>query len=104
MSDEAPREPLFRVDNHHTPQCGEAPSIDGDDGCYHGYYENSFGEQAIFVYDRRTGTATLWMGDCGWDTPMTVVDGRVADLIMGEGELLWLKACWRDATAGREKG
>jgi len=44
------------------------------------------------------------MGDCGWDSPTAVVDGRVPGLILGEGELLWLKACWREATAGRDEG
>lgn len=96
------RLPLFRVSNNHTPQCGEPPQIDADaEDCYHGYFENESGEQAIFVYDRRTGNAMLWMGDAGWEKPYTVVAGRVPGLILGPSEALWLHACWRAATDGR---
>ncbi|MBN1922036.1 MAG: hypothetical protein JW892_12380 [Anaerolineae bacterium] len=55
MSDQSQPKPddkpfLFRVSNHHSKNCGESPSVDGNrKGHYHGYFENEFGEQAIFV-------------------------------------------------------
>lgn len=72
-------ETVFRMGNRHGPGCGRPPHIDidgSDGGCYYGYFENAYGEQAIFVYDRRTRIGTLWMGDNGWENPAPVVRGR----------------------------
>ena len=74
-------------------------SIVGDDpDCYHGYFENEYGEQAVFVYNGRTKTARLWQGDAGWEEPCDVVDGRAEGRILTPSELLWLKAVWQAAT------
>jgi hypothetical protein len=92
--------PLFQVRNHHSANCGTAPHID-DAGAhqYLGYFENHSGEQAVFSYDRDANTAVLYLGDAGWQPPHAVVDGAVPDLILGETERLWLRACWQAATA-----
>ena len=66
------RQPMFIAYNHHVPSCGRPPQIDTQDGNYHGYYENEHGEQWLFVYDRKTKTATLRGGDIGWDKPQTM--------------------------------
>lgn len=90
---------IFSVRNHHSSDCGKPPSfVDGAPSRYLGYFENSYGEQAIFVYDRDTVQGTLYMGDAGWETPHTVENGRVAELIVSEDERAWLSACWRAAT------
>jgi len=40
--------PLFVVSNHHTGSCGRPPTINGDEpNTYHGYFENTHGEQFI---------------------------------------------------------
>ena len=99
MSDQAP---LFSVRNKHIANSGQPPSIDGNTaGRYHGYFENEYGEQAIFTYDHRAQIGTLWMGDIGWGNPKIVVGGEVPDLILGENEQLWLRACWTAATAAQ---
>ena len=93
--------PIFSVTNHHVTSCGSPPQIDDTPpNCYRGYFENEHGEQAIFVYDRATGDATLYMGDAGWERPHRVADGRVPGLVLNAPEQAWLAACWQ-ACAGR---
>ena len=91
-----PTEPIiFRVSNHHTPNCGRPPSVDGDAvETYHGYFENRHGEQSLFVYDRAKGEGLLHCGDGGWEHPFRVVDGRPEGLILSKEERLWLESCW----------
>lgn len=92
--------PVFHVGNKHSQDCGNPPHVDGNiRKRYHGYFENEFGEQAIFVYDYEVGEGTLWMGDAGWETPYKVIDGRVLELELGRNETLWLYNCWITATA-----
>ena len=57
---------LLEVRNHSPPD-GMPPRIDPAhvDRCF-GYFENAFGEQALFVFDRTMRTATLYLGDAGW--------------------------------------
>jgi hypothetical protein len=69
-----------------------------DDLCpnlYLGYFENEHGEQAVCVYDRDSKQAVLYLGDAGWETSHTVVDGAVPDLVLSEVERLWVRACWQ---------
>ena len=94
------QKPVFQVGNKHGASCGEPPHIDGNQkGCYHGYFENEHGEQAVFAYDYEAKNGTLWMGDNGWGNPVPVVAGEAKELLLNEAEALWLKACWLAATA-----
>ncbi|MCC6612869.1 MAG: hypothetical protein IT320_05275 [Anaerolineae bacterium] len=89
---------LFTVSNHHAESSGKPPSVDGDiRKRYHGYFENGYGEQCVFVYDYEVGEGTLWMGDAGWGRTHPVVDGDVPELLMDEHEKAWLMACWKAA-------
>ncbi len=91
--------PLFIVSNHHTPKCGQPLALNGDEpNTYHSYFENSCGEQSIFVYNMETRQAVLWCGDAGWQ-PFPVVNGFVEGLILSSEELVWLQACL-DAVRG----
>lgn len=91
-------DPLLKIANHHAAACGDPPIIDGNaQNCYVGYFENPYGEQWIFILDRKTGKATLRGGDVGWNTKFDVANGSVADLILGQEEQLWLQACWLSA-------
>lgn len=90
---------IFSVANHHIASCGQAPEIDdGKPGQYRGYFENEYGEQALFVYDRATKKAALYMGDADWGRPLPVVDGRVPHFVFTASEQRWLDACWAAAT------
>jgi len=88
-------QPLFKVANHHAPDCGEPPGVDGDSGdAYYGYFENEYGEQAIYTYNHATGEATLRMGDAGWERNYRVSEGRPLGLVLSDAEATWLRACW----------
>jgi hypothetical protein len=96
--------PLFQVRNHHSATSGPPPHIDDlRPNQYLGYFENEHGEQAVFVYDRDSNQAVLYLGDAGWETQHAVVNGAAPDLILSETERLWLHACWQAATAHREE-
>ena len=89
---------LLTIRNHHIAECGDPPIVDGGaKGCYIGYFENPYGEQWVFTLDRTTGKATLRGGDVGWNTEFDVVDGAVADLLLGNEEPRWLQTCWASA-------
>ena len=96
--EEHAHQPLFVVGNYHVESCGKPTFIDGDIlKRYHGYFENEYGEQAVFVYDYEVGEGTLWMGDAGWEKPYKVVEGKVLELMMGQNEVVWLSNCWHTA-------
>ena len=109
MADDKPAEDsrglVFFVNNHHAGGCGRPPAISGDqENRYFSYFENDFGEQAVFVYEFETEKGTLWMGDAGWETPWEVVDGRARGLVLGQAEALWLRACWTAIELQRKRG
>jgi len=92
--------PLFQVRNHHSAASGPPPHIDDlRPNQYLGYFENQYGEQAVFVYDGDSSQALLYLGDAGWETSHTVVDGVVPDLVLSEVERLWVRTCWQTATS-----
>ena len=96
--------PLFSVHNHHSADCGTPPHIDDHrPSQYLGYFENQHGEQAVFVYDRDSSRATVYIGDAGWEAPHAVVDGAVPDLVLSETERLWVRACCQAATANAKE-
>ena len=92
-------DPLLTIHNHHSASCGDPPIVAAEDSnTYIGYFENQFGEQWIFTYDRTNGNAILRGGDIGWNTTHAVVNGAAGDLILGDGERAWLRACWKAAS------
>src|SRR5260221_3217111 len=96
--------PLFQVRNHHTAACGAPPHIDDlSPNQYLGYFENQYGEQAVFVYDRDSSQAVLYLGDAGWETPHAVIDGALPELVLSKTEPLWASASWQAATANRKE-
>jgi hypothetical protein len=56
---------ILQITNHHAPVCGTPSWIEEQPGQYLGYFENEFGEQMIFVFDRSSGTGRLYAGDAG---------------------------------------
>jgi hypothetical protein len=95
---------IFSVRNKHSVAAGEPPKVDANTkGKYHSYFENGYGEQAIFIYDRETQSGLLWHGDAGWEKPYKVIDGLAPELVLSEEEEMWLQACWNAATASEGK-
>jgi hypothetical protein len=96
--------PLFHIRNHHSAACGAPPHIDDlRPNRYLGYFENQYGEQAVFVYDHDSDQAVLYLGDAGWETPHALVNGAVPDLVVSDTERMWVRACWLAATAHRKE-
>ena len=88
-------DPLLQIRNHHSGSSGDPPIFSGQDpSVYIGYFENTFGEQWIFTFDRKTKQAELRGGDAGWNTIFEVHDGTANGLILRPDESAWLKACW----------
>jgi hypothetical protein len=88
---------VFVAHNNHDPRCGRPPRVRNTDnpGLYHGYFENRYGEQFVFTFDRATGTGTVSGGDLGWGDPKSFTLGlldevlrdtqRVAAQVVGQG-------------------
>lgn len=99
MSD---RKTLFKISNWQSTVSGEPPFFDGDvPDHYYGYFQNTFGEQLIFEYNRATQEGKLWHGDAGWERNYPVTDGIAPGLILSDGEKMWLRACWLEAVPNR---
>ncbi len=87
-------EPILTIYNRHTVACGTPPAVSNESpDLYIGYFENVYGEQWIFTFDRRTRQASLRGGDVGWANAHVVRDGRVDGLILAPEEAAWLQAC-----------
>jgi hypothetical protein len=73
---------VFAAHNNHDPRCGRPPRVRNADNpeLYHGYFENRFGEQFVFTFDRATGTGTVSGGDLGWDDPKSFTLGQLEDV------------------------
>ncbi|MEQ8785096.1 MAG: hypothetical protein RIC55_02315 [Pirellulaceae bacterium] len=89
--------PMLTIHNHHAPSCGDPPIANDSPDSYVGYFENRFGEQWVFTFDRSTKTASLHGGDIGWNTRVEVCDGSAAGLVLQPDEAAWLRACWNAA-------
>lgn len=102
-------EPLLTIFNNNAASCGDPP-IDNSrpsDNRYVGYFENMFGEQWIFTFDRTAGRGQLRGGDVEWNTCLTVESNGQGGLRLGPTTIIlspdersWLDTCWRTATRG----
>ena len=74
---------VFAAQNNHDPRCGPPPRLrnTADPGLYHGYFENRFGEQFVFTFDRATGAGTVWGGDLGWDNRKSFTVGLLDEAL-----------------------
>ena len=95
--------PLLTIRNNHALGSGDPPIASNSDDAYIGYFENIYGEQWIFTYDRQTKSASLHGGDVGWNTRMKVLDGSVPGLVLQNDEAAWLRTCWNAVSGGRTK-
>ena len=59
---------VFAAHNNHDPRCGSPPRLRNTSapGLYYGYFENRYGEQFVFTFERATGAGTVSGGDLGW--------------------------------------
>jgi hypothetical protein len=80
---------VFAAHNNHDPRCGPPPRLWNADnpGLYYGYFENRYGEQFVFTYDRATGTGTVSGGDLGWGEPETFTLGLLDEALRSTRDL-----------------
>lgn len=87
--------PMFTVFNYHSERCGQPPEFSNkDSNHYYGYFENVYGEQWIFSYDKETGKAELFGGDNGWENSYEIIEDQPPKLVLQQEEKAWLGACW----------
>lgn len=92
--------PILTIYHHHTAACGIPLAFSNEAAdLYIGYFENRYGEQWIFTFNRTTREARLRGGDVDWGIAHAVRDGRVDGLTLGPEEAAWLHACWSAASA-----
>jgi hypothetical protein len=80
---------VFAARNTHHEHCGAPPRVRNADnpGQYHGYFENCYGEQFVFTFDRATGTGTVLGGDLGWGEPKTFTRGLLDEALRSTQDL-----------------
>jgi hypothetical protein len=92
--------PLYQVRNHHSAGSGTPPHIDGVRPISSwAILKTSLESKAVFVYDRDSSQAVLYLGDAGRETPHAVVAGTVPNLVLSATERQWVRACWQAAKA-----
>ncbi|MBV8555584.1 MAG: hypothetical protein JO116_08460 [Planctomycetaceae bacterium] len=85
---------VFTAHNTHHERCGAPPRLRNTDnpGLYYGYFENRYGEQFVFTFDRATGTGTVSGGDLGWDDPKVFTRGLLDEALRStQGRAVQLK-------------
>jgi hypothetical protein len=90
--------PLLSIPNVHVASCGEPPKIDAT-GKYLSYFENSYGEQWVFIGDAKKKKAVVYGGDIQWTTEVHLTPEQPCPkLFLNEPEKAWLLACWTGFT------
>ncbi len=88
-------EPMLTIHNRHSAACGIPPAFSTEAAdLYIGYFENRYGEQWIFTFNRVTREASPRGGDAGWARVHPVRDGRFDGLILAPEEAAGLQARW----------
>ena len=80
---------VFAACNTHHERCGAPPRLRNTDnpGLYYGYFENRYGEQFVFTFDRATGTGTVSGGDLGWGDPKAFTRGLLDEALRSTQDL-----------------
>jgi hypothetical protein len=139
MADTEEQEPdhsglVFAAHNNHDPRCGRPPRPrnTANPGLYYGYFENRYGEQIVFIFDRhcfgrrprlgRSQGVHLGLLDVALRSTrdlatqveerearsrLPVIDaalalGRLTGLT-GKDEVIWLRACLAACTGFAER-
>lgn len=88
------RENIFTIKNYHIEDSGKILNLELE-GKYIGYYENTYGDQFIFIGDPDSGRATVKGGDLGWENEIVLFDGMgKVDWVLSYEEILWMSHCY----------
>jgi hypothetical protein len=74
---------VFTAYNNHDERCGPPPRLrnTANPGLYYGYFENRYGEQFVFTFDRAMMTGTVSGGDLGWGDPRSFTLGQLDEVV-----------------------
>jgi hypothetical protein len=74
---------VFAAHNNHHERCGPPPRLrnTANPGLYYGYFENRYGEQFVFIFDRATRTGTVSGGDLDWSNPRSFTLGQLDEVV-----------------------
>ena len=80
---------VFVAHNLHDPCCGRPPRLRNTDnpGLYHGYFENRYGDQSVFTFDRVTKAGMVSGGDLGWNNPKTFTLALLDEILRGTRDI-----------------
>jgi hypothetical protein len=80
---------VFTAHNTHHERCGAPPRLRNTDNpeLYYGYFENRYGEQFVFTFDRATGAGMVSGGDLGWSEPKTFTLGLLDEALRSTRDL-----------------
>jgi hypothetical protein len=79
---------VFAAYNNHDPSCGPPPRLRSiDPRLYYGYFENRYGEQFVFTFERATGAGTVSGGDLGWGDPKVFTIGLLDEALRSTRDL-----------------
>ena len=80
---------VFAAYNTHYERYGAPPRLRNTDspGLYYGYFENRYGEQLVFTFDRGTGTGMVSGGDLGWGDPKAFTLGLLGEALRSTQDL-----------------
>jgi hypothetical protein len=80
---------VFAAHNNHDERCGRPPRLRNTDnlGLYYGYFENRYGEQFVFTFDRATGAGSVSGGDFDWGDPKAFTRGLLDEALRSTRDL-----------------
>ncbi len=80
---------VFAARNNNDPRCGPPPRLRNTDkpGLYYGYFENRYGEQFVFTFERATQTGMVLSGDLGWGDPRSFTLGLLDEVFRSTRDL-----------------
>ena len=85
---------LLQIENCHVDECGLPPNIDAKEK-YISYFENSHGEQWVFIGDEQNKKASIYGGDINWEKPIEISNERICpNMVLDDLEKNWIVLCW----------
>lgn len=92
-------ETVFTADNRYRPEHGEPPRASRKKYYFSSYFENRYGDQLMFLYDKDKAEAYIYNGRAGWDQKTVVPREDIKNgsfevhFNQFDGEERWIESC-----------